>query len=128
MIFLKDFYNEHDHVNTKNNWVWYLHAVSYTYIIFVYFFTDAAKIDRSEASKMWVPLDILLTGCIFLYYMFYSLIENEDHHSSSDDEDEIENEEKQDKQYGIDDSARQSDQLTKQLEGEDLFLQLQRKT
>ena len=42
MVFLKDFYDEYDRVNTKNNWVWYLHAVSYTYIIFVYFFTDAA--------------------------------------------------------------------------------------
>ena len=42
MVFLKDFYDEYDRVNTKNNWVWYLHAVSYPYIIFVYFFTDAA--------------------------------------------------------------------------------------
>ena len=42
---------------------------------------------------MWVPLDILLTGCIFFYYSFYSLIESDEgDECSSDDEDELENE------------------------------------
>ena len=43
MIFLKDFYDMDGHVNTKNNWVWVIHAFSYTYVVYVYYNTDLKK-------------------------------------------------------------------------------------
>lgn len=88
MIFLREFYvvyhdaetnSYHQKLNVKSIWVWYFHFVSYSYIIFVYFFTDAAESDRSHASRMWVPLDILLTASIFAYFMFYYVVESGDH-------------------------------------------------
>jgi hypothetical protein len=47
MIFLRDFYDENRKVNTKHRWVWYFHIVSYTYIIYVYYLTDARLVDAS---------------------------------------------------------------------------------
>ena len=67
MIFLRNFYDEHRKVNTKNRWVWYFHILSYAYIIWVYTMTDAATIDDSQSSKIWIPLDIILTFNIGLY-------------------------------------------------------------
>ena len=71
MIFLRDFYDEDRNVNTKNQWVWYVHIVSYSYIIYIYCFTDVAIGGSSESSKIWVPLDIFLTINISLYQLFY---------------------------------------------------------
>ena len=71
MIFLRDFYDENRKVNTKNQWVWYVHIVSYAYIIYIYCFTGIAIQEASEASRIWVPLDILLTLNIALYQLFY---------------------------------------------------------
>jgi len=41
MIFLKSFFDEEGRVNTKNKWVWMTHLVSYTYVLYIYIFTDA---------------------------------------------------------------------------------------
>ena len=76
MIFSREFYDENHHVKKKHNWIWYVHIVSYSYIIFRYFFTDDANIDESVSSKMWIPLDILLFICIFLYYYIYKKIDD----------------------------------------------------
>lgn len=67
MIFLRNFYDENRRVNTKHRWVWYFHIVSYSYIIYVYYFTDARFKDASESSKIWIPLDIILTFNISMY-------------------------------------------------------------
>jgi len=67
MIFLRDFYDEQGKVNTKNMWVWYVHLVSYLYIVYVYYLTDAKDKDKSDSAKMWIPLDILLTINITIY-------------------------------------------------------------
>lgn len=72
MIFLRDFYDKHSKVNTSHRWVWVIHVISYAYIIYVYTMTDAAEIDASESSKIWIPLDIILTFNIALYQMFYN--------------------------------------------------------
>lgn len=72
MIFLRDFYDKHRKVNTSHRWVWVIHVISYAYIIYVYTMTDAAEIDASESSKIWIPLDIILTFNIALYQMFYN--------------------------------------------------------
>lgn len=72
MIFLRNFYDDHRRVNTKHRWVWYFHIVSYTYIIYIYYLTDARLNDASESSKIWIPLDIILTFNIALYQIFYN--------------------------------------------------------
>jgi hypothetical protein len=82
MIFLRDFYDDERKVNTKHRWVWYFHIVSYAYIIYIYYLTDAADIDASESSKIWIPLDIILTFNIALYQIFYNHMqyqENQEH-------------------------------------------------
>ena len=76
MIFLRDFYDEHRKVNTKHRWVWYFHIVSYAWILYVYLGTDAADRDASESSKIWIPLDIILTFNIALYQMFYNYMQH----------------------------------------------------
>ena len=67
MLFLRNFYDDNREVNTKNKWVWGIHAINYPYILYVYCFTDAVKVDNSELRKIWIPLDIILTINITLY-------------------------------------------------------------
>lgn len=74
MVFLRDFYDENRKVNQRHRWVWYFHIVSYSYIIYVYYLTDARLIDASESSKIWIPLDIILTFNIALYQIFYNYV------------------------------------------------------
>jgi hypothetical protein len=47
MIFLREFYDENGKVNTKNKWVWVVHALNYPYIFYIYVYTDAAARDGS---------------------------------------------------------------------------------
>ena len=72
MVFLKDFYDKNRKVNTGHRWVWYVHLVSYAYIIIYYCFTDAKDREASESSKIWVPLEIILTFNIALYQLYYN--------------------------------------------------------
>lgn len=65
MIFLRDFYDEDGKVNTKNTWVWYIHILSYFYIVYEYVGHDNTQ--SSELSEMWIPLDIILTINISFY-------------------------------------------------------------
>ena len=75
MIFLKDFYTPERKINTANKWVWIVHLFSYMYVIHVYFFTDARMVETSDSTKMWIPLDILLTFNISLYQVYYNMEE-----------------------------------------------------
>jgi hypothetical protein len=75
MIFLRDFYDEYRKVNTKHRWVWYFHIFSYSYIIYIYYFTNARLIEASESAKIWIPLDIILTFNIALYQGFYNYMQ-----------------------------------------------------
>ena len=72
MVFLKNFYDEKRKINTSHRWVWVVHFFSYAYIIYIYYFTDAKEKDASESSKIWVPLDIILTFNIALYQLYYN--------------------------------------------------------
>ena len=67
MVFLRNFYDENRRVNTKNKWVWVVHLLSYAYTAYMYYLTDIASRDSSQSSKMWIPLDILLTAGISMY-------------------------------------------------------------
>lgn len=75
MIFLREFYDENHKVNTKNKWVWFVHAINYPYIFWVYFYTDAAERDGSTIRQMWIPLDIILTVLIVMYQIYYRTVE-----------------------------------------------------
>ena len=67
MIFLRDFYDKDRRVNTGHKWVWGVHAICYTYVAWIYFFTNAVAEEKSEYSKMWIPLDMILTINIAFY-------------------------------------------------------------
>ena len=73
MIFLKNFFDEYRRVKYSMHvyWVWFVHAICYSYIIYVYVFTDAREKEISLAARMWVPLDILLTFNIAAYQFYY---------------------------------------------------------
>ena len=76
MIFLREFYDEKGKVSTKNKWVWVVHALNYPYIIYVYVMCElSGDVDHSQARRMWVPLDIILTFLIVCYQIFYRLLE-----------------------------------------------------
>lgn len=67
LIFLRSFYDEHRRVNTKNKWVWGIHLPSYCYIAYVYFISDAFDNETSVNTKIWIPLDLILTVNITVY-------------------------------------------------------------
>jgi hypothetical protein len=75
MIFLRHFYDEKRKVNTGHKWVWIVHFFSYMVIIYYYFCTDAVKREASESSKIWIPLDILLTVNIAIYQIFFNFMQ-----------------------------------------------------
>ena len=72
MIFLKDFYDPAGRVNTGNKWVWGVHLVCYSYVAVIYLGTDARVKEESDASKMWIPLDMILTVLIAIYQVYYN--------------------------------------------------------
>lgn len=51
--------------------MWFIHALNYPYILYIYFFTDAVSQDNFPTRKIWIPLDIILTINITLYQIFY---------------------------------------------------------
>lgn len=67
MIFLRDFYDDERRVNTSHYWVWYIHLISYLYAGYAYYLTDMVKRESSGSTKMWIPLDMILTVNISLY-------------------------------------------------------------
>ena len=93
MFFLREFYDAKGKVSTKNSWVWVVHAINYPYIIYVYLQSEiyGKYIDGSEARRMWIPLDIILTILIVFYQIFYrymEILEGEAHDEHDHDEGE----------------------------------------
>lgn len=70
-VFLRNFFRHDGKLNTDYQWVWLVLLISYSYIIYSYFFTDIVQRDHSESSRMWIPLDILLTFGIAIYQFIY---------------------------------------------------------
>jgi len=70
-LFLKNFFLHDGKLNLDHQWVWAVLAASYGYIIYSYFLTDIVSKDHSQSSKMWIPLDILLTAGIALYQLIH---------------------------------------------------------
>ena len=71
MIFLRILFDKDGRVNTSGNWVWIVHLISYAFVVYVYFFTEAGSKDKSLSSRMWIPLDIVLTISMGLYNFYY---------------------------------------------------------
>jgi len=62
--------NDKRKINSSATWLWYISAVSYCWIIYVYYFTDAAQTSKSDYMKSWIPLDIMLMFFVSVYYFF----------------------------------------------------------
>ena len=63
-------------MNKAHLWLWVLSAISYSYVIYMYYFTNiASDCNRSAESwsdymKCWIPLDIMLMSFVAVYYFF----------------------------------------------------------
>ena len=69
-IFKRKFLNDERKMNSAHIWLWALSAVSYSYIIYMYYFTDITETSHSDYMKCWIPLDIMLMFFIAVYYFF----------------------------------------------------------
>jgi len=67
MLFLKNFYDAERKVNKSGKWVWMIHALSYSYIIYVFYFSGLKANETSILKRVWIPLDIILTISIAMY-------------------------------------------------------------
>ena len=57
-------------MNTAHLWLWFASALSYSYVIHQYYFTDIADKSKSDFMKCWIPLDIMLMFFVAIYYFF----------------------------------------------------------
>ena len=67
-IFKRQFLGEDRKINKDANWIWIFNLVSYSYIFYLYFMTDAAANSTSDYSKCWIPLDFILMALVAIYY------------------------------------------------------------
>ena len=74
-LFLKNFFGPDGKLNLDHLWVWAVLAASYSYVLYQLKFTDIVSKDLSQSSKMWIPLDILLTLGIALYQAGHYYVE-----------------------------------------------------
>lgn len=72
MVFLRRFYDEHGHVNTSNQWVWYVHFIFYPYVIYSFYIDCITPVEHREklqSRRVWIPMDLILTLCIGIYFI-----------------------------------------------------------
>ena len=76
MMFLREFYDKERRLNSKNRWVWIVTFFIFNYVAYMYFFQpDAFMNESSQSTKMWIPMDLILTVTIVCYQMFYNIIQ-----------------------------------------------------
>ena len=73
-VFLRNFFDEKRRVNTKHSWVWLIHVVVYTYVI--YAFLEHHNLPHQEqdpfiSRHVWIPMDICLSTFVFMYFVVY---------------------------------------------------------
>ena len=61
--------NDRIHASYIHILVWVALIFSYFYVAYVYFYTDAVQRDQSEASQMWIPVDMLFTTLLYIYHV-----------------------------------------------------------
>jgi hypothetical protein len=88
-IFKRSFLDEDRKITKKHKWIWLVNLCSYSYIIYKYFYTDAAEKSESAFSRSWIPLDILLMTLVAIYYFVMKGLEHyqdihEHHHNDPD--------------------------------------------
>ena len=71
IVFLRHFYDRTGLINKSHSWVWIVHSITYPYAIYTYFFTDMYESETSQTTKIWIPLDVIVTISIVLYYFIY---------------------------------------------------------
>lgn len=69
-LFKRRFLNDERKMNTAHLWLWFASALSYSYVIQQYYFTDIANRSKSDFMKCWIPLDIMLMFFVAIYYFF----------------------------------------------------------
>jgi hypothetical protein len=75
LFFKRHFLDSKRKINRGHKWIWIFNLGSYSYISYVYFFTDAKKNSKSDYSKCWIPLDLILMALVAMYYFSSIAIE-----------------------------------------------------
>jgi len=75
LIFKRHFLGTDRKINKGHKWIWWFNLVSYSYIFYVYFFTNAKEESDSDYSKCWIPLDCILMALVAMYYFSSKAIE-----------------------------------------------------
>jgi len=75
LIFKRHFLGPDRKINKGHKWIWVFNLISYSYIFYVYFLTDAKETSDSDYSKCWIPLDCILMTLVAMYYFTSKAIE-----------------------------------------------------
>lgn len=75
LVFKRHFLGPDRKISKGGMWIWWFNLVSYSYIFYVYFFTDAKENSQSDYSKCWIPLDCILMALVAMYYFSSKAIE-----------------------------------------------------
>jgi hypothetical protein len=74
-LFKRKFLDDERKVNSAHKWLWVVSFASYTYIIYMYYFTDICTRSNSDYMKSWIPLDIMLMVLVAIYYFFSKMMQ-----------------------------------------------------
>lgn len=75
MVFKRHFFDDKRKIFKGHKWIWCFNLVSYGYIFYVYFFTDAKELSHSDYSKCWIPLDFILMSLVACFYFGSKAVE-----------------------------------------------------
>ena len=76
LIFLRKFYGEDGKVNTRHWWVWTLQLAVYSYVVWKYNVEMSDPTSHKLSSRqVWIPLDIMLTVFVSIYYLAHLYIQ-----------------------------------------------------
>jgi hypothetical protein len=75
LIFKRHYLGRDRKIYKGHKWIWIFNLISYSYIIYVYNFTDAKTNSNSDYSKCWIPLDCILMALVAMYYFGSKAIE-----------------------------------------------------
>jgi hypothetical protein len=75
LIFKRHFFDDKRKIYKGSKWLWWVSLVSYTYIFYIYFLTDAKDQSQSDYSKCWIPLDFILMVLVAIFYFGSKAVE-----------------------------------------------------
>jgi hypothetical protein len=74
-LFLRNLKDDQRNLTAKNQWVWALNVVQYSYVVYEYL--KVKDDSESRFARSWIPLDTLLTFLVAIYY-YSKLLSEED--------------------------------------------------